>query len=305
MPLSLQIKAYAGIRVRLKTVPTPNYYNNCHYFGILTLIIYFCSINMTTKETIRQFANSQPNRIFSRKALLSWMRNKNLSKKGSGALVSLSLNQMLKSGELSKEAWGTYSLKTNTKHHFIPLPNNEIIEINNLLKTEFPYTKICVWDPQIIVPFMLHIPNLQTIIVEVEKVAMEPVFNHLQEKRTSRRVIYNPSPKDYAHYVSGYKAIIVKPLITQAPLIDFGGIKLPTLEKIIVDISQDVDFAFAQGAEFYNILGNILFSYKVNLKALYRYAARRGRRKKLENILNSVNYDIERKQGLGVDSGVA
>ena len=152
---------------------------------------------------------------------------------------------------------------------------------------------------------MLHIPNLQTIIVEVEKVAMEPVFNYLQEKRTSRRVIYNPSAKDYAHYVSGYKTIIVKPLITQAPLIDFGGIKLPTLEKIIVDISQDVDFAFAQGAEFYNILGNILSSYKVNFKALYRYAARRGRRKKLENTLNSVNYDIKRKQGLGVDSGVA
>ena len=240
---------------------------------------------MTTKEIIRCFASLQPEQRFSRKDLLSWMREVGLFRDGSEAAITLSLSLMLKNCELIKESWGTYLLPIQKKRLFIPVPSKEIRDIDQLLKEEFPYTGICVWDPQIIVPFMQHIPNLNLLIVEIERIAMDPAFNLLQEKVSGRRVIFNPSSDDYARYVSGFSSIVVKPLISQAPLVDFSGLSMPRLEKVMVDISGDVEFGFAQGAELSTIFENLLSTFDVNYKALYRYADRRARRNKVDTLL--------------------
>ena len=240
---------------------------------------------MTTKEIIRCYASLQPEQRFSRKDLLSWMREVGLFRDGSEAAITLSLSLMLKNGELIKESWGTYLLPIQKKRLFIPVPSKEIRDINQLLKEEFPYTNICVWDPQIIVPFMQHIPNLNLLIVEIERIGMEPAFNLLQEKVSERRVIFNPSSEDYAHYVSGFPSIIVKPLISQAPLIDFGGINMPRLEKVMVDILGDIEFDFARERELNTIIENLLSSFDINYKALYRYADRRSRRSQVDSLL--------------------
>lgn len=213
------------------------------------------------------------------------MREVGLFRDGSEAAINLSLSLMLKNGELIKVSWGTYLLPIQKKRLFIPVPSKEIRDINQLLKEEFPYTNICVWDPQIIVPFMQHIPNLNLLIVEIERIGMEPAFNLLQEKVSERRVIFNPSSDDYARYVSGFPSIIVKPLISQAPLIDFGGINMPRLEKVMVDILGDIEFDFARERELYTIIENLLSSFDVNYKALYRYADRRSRRSQVDSLL--------------------
>ena len=213
------------------------------------------------------------------------MREVGLFRDGSEAAINLSLSLMLKNCELIKESWGTYLLPIQKKRLFIPVPSKEIRDINQLLKEEFPYTNICVWDPQIIVPFMQHIPNCNMVIVEIERIAMEPAFNLLQEKVGERRVIFNPSSEDYARYVSGFPSIIVKPLISQAPLIDFGGINMPRLEKVMVDVLGDIEFDFARERELYTIIENLLSSFDINYKALYRYADRRSRRSQVDSLL--------------------
>ena len=213
------------------------------------------------------------------------MREVGLFRDGSEAAINLSLSLMLKNCELIKESWGTYLLPIQKKRLFIPVPSKEIRDTNQLLKEEFPYTSICVWNPQIIVPFMQHIPNLNLLIVEIERIAMEPAFNLLQEKVSERRVIFNPSSDDYARYVSGFPSIIVKPLISQSPLVDFGGINMPRLEKVMVDILGDIEFDFARGRELYTIIENLLSSFDVNYKALYRYADRRSRRSQVDSFL--------------------
>lgn len=242
---------------------------------------------MTTKEIIRCYASLQPGQRFSRKDLLSWMREVGLFRDGSEAAINLSLSLMVRNGELIKESWGIYLFPVQKNRLFIPVPSEEIRDINQLLKKEFPYTDICVWDPQIIVPFLQHIPNLNLLIVEIERIAMEPAFNILQEKVSGRRVIFNPSSEDYAHYVSGFPSIVVKPLVSQAPLINFGGINMPSMEKLMVDITGDVEFPFAQGAESYTLFENLLSSFAVNFKALYRYADRRARRSQVEDIVKT------------------
>lgn len=242
---------------------------------------------MKTRDIIRLFACSQPGKEFSRKALLTWILSSGLSTNGSEKGINLALNRMFRDGELKKVSWGRYTLAGNQKRVFVAVPDDDIRRISKMLKSEFPYTNHCVWNPQIIVAFMHHIPNLQVLIVEVERVAMEPVFNLLQEKVKGRRVVYNPSADDYAHYVSGYPSIIVKPLVTRAPMIEVGGISQPRLEKIMVDIVGDIEFGYAQGAELFTIFANIVSAYEVNLKALYRYADRRNRRPIIENLIKS------------------
>ena len=242
---------------------------------------------MTTKEIIRCYAGSQPEQRFTRKGLISWMQEVGLFRDGSEAALNLSLNGMRKSGELYRESWGTYIFSSQKRRLFIPVPGKEIREMNHLLKAEFPYTRICVWDPQILAPYMQHIPNLNFMIAEIERIAMNPAFHLLQEKISDRRVVYNPSSEDYARYVSGFPSVIVKPLISQAPLIDFGGLAMPRIEKVMVDITEDVEFRFAQGAELYTIFENLLSSFDVSDKTLYRYADRRARRNRVESIVKS------------------
>ena len=242
---------------------------------------------MKTRDIIRTFASSQPGKEFTRKALLTWVQSSGLSTNGSEEGICLALNRMLRDGELTKVSWGRYALADNQKRIFLAVPDDDIKRINKMLKSEFPYTAHCVWNPQIIVPFMQHIPNLLLLIVEVERVAMEPVFNLLQEKVKGRRVVYNPSADDYAHYVSGYPSIVVKPLVSRAPMVDVGGISQPSIEKIIVDIAGDIEFGYAQGADLFTIFANIVSDYEVNFKALYRYADRRNRRPIIENLIKS------------------
>ena len=43
--------------------------------------------------------------------------------------------------------------------------------------------------------------------------------------------------------------IIVKPLVTEAQTEKINDINVPTIEKLLVDIKKDQDFAYLQGSE--------------------------------------------------------
>ena len=47
--------------------------------------------------------------------------------------------------------------------------------------------------------------------------------------------------------------MIVKPLISESPLLDFKGVKTPRLEKILVDIYCDDDLDYLHGNEWSRI----------------------------------------------------
>lgn len=77
--------------------------------------------------------------------------------------------------------------------------------------------------------------------------------------------------------------IIVKPLVTEAPLQTMEGVTVPTLEKLLVDINKDPDFSYLQGAEAERMMANAKALYIINATRLRRYAKRRGL--KIEEIL--------------------
>ena len=79
--------------------------------------------------------------------------------------------------------------------------------------------------------------------------------------------------------------ILVRRLVTDAPLMKRDGIPLPTLEKFLVDIALDKEFFIFQGYEVEHIFSNANTIYAMNRNRLLRYAGRKNHRDEIERLL--------------------
>ena len=134
---------------------------------------------------------------------------------------------------------------------------------------------------------MIHQPGRFYILVEVEKDATESVFYFLKEEKLP--VFIEPTIDIIEKYLFDSKeTLIVKPLVTEAPLQKIEGINTITLEKMLVDIFCDnVIFAAQQGSELRTIYQEALTKYSVNENRMLRYANRRRKKDSLQEYLNS------------------
>jgi hypothetical protein len=114
----------------------------------------------------------------------------------------------------------------------------------------------------------------------------ESVFN-LLNSGTGKRIFITPTQTDFERYITGNEAIIIRQLISEAPLQLIDEINTPSIEKILVDIAGDTEFAFLRGNELHYVYTDIFKKFNVNKKRLLRYAPRRARRKEVEQLLNA------------------
>ena len=83
---------------------------------------------------------------------------------------------------------------------------------------------------------MVHQPGRFYNLVEVEKGTTESVFL----KDTHKNVFLDPPSDILSRYVSSEKeAMIVKPLVSEAPMQNVQGVQTITIEKILVDVFWD------------------------------------------------------------------
>lgn len=150
---------------------------------------------------------------------------------------------------------------------------------------------MCIWSPRVLSFFMIHVPNIGYTFVDVEKEGMESVFHALQNMNLSRNILFAPSVKDCERYLTGTDAIVVRQLIGQSPLTEVDGSTVPRIEKILVDAIGDNEMQFAGGSEIYNIYEYVRERNNVNMSKLMRYASRRNRKEKVEQIFNTIDHD--------------
>ncbi len=82
--------------------------------------------------------------------------------------------------------------------------------------------------------------------------------------------------------------IIVKTLVSEAPVRNIDGVCTVSIEKMLVDIYCDsILFPAQQGSELIYIFKEALEKYTVNENRMLRYASRRGKKEKFDNFLNS------------------
>jgi hypothetical protein len=149
-------------------------------------------------------------------------------------------------------------------------------KIYSKIEKQFPTLKICIWSTKIVSEFMLHIPVKPITILQVEKEALEPVYDFLKEQKLGD-IFIQPEEKEIERYIyESEKAIILQPLVSKSPVQKINKGATTTLEKLIVDLYSDKKlFAAFQGNELTHIVNNAYSRYSIDFTKLFHYAKRR------------------------------
>ena len=195
---------------------------------------------------------------------------------------------------------------------FEPLINERIEALNVVLSKDFPLLNNCIWTTEWLNEWTIHQSVRTYTIVEVEDNACESVFYHLRDK-SFKNVFLEPDALLMERYVSDAEnPIIIQKLVGRSPLmtvvsgkiqarlkvkdylkngssamsVEKTAVKVPTLEKILVDIFCDNIVLFAyKGQEQDQIFRSIFNNYAIDMRTLFAYAERRKRKAQLTQYL--------------------
>ncbi|NEW84865.1 MAG: hypothetical protein GZ094_21195 [Mariniphaga sp.] len=198
--------------------------------------------------------------------------------------------------------WRIYDLKTkhiiaSTSREFFTLSYKPTFKpeigdaerkIYTKIEKQFPDLKQCIWSTKIATEFMLHIPGRFLIILQVEKEALEPIYEFLKEQNF-RNIYIQPAEREIERYIyETESAIILQSLISKAPTQRVNRIATTTIEKMLVDIYCDKKlFAAFHGNELIHMINNAYNRYTIDFTKLFGYAKRRRREKELMAFLSA------------------
>lgn len=233
---------------------------------------------MSTAEIILNYTESR-NR-FTLTELSEYVRDRESI---SDAGILWHIKRLIKDNKLSRVARGIYEICT--KKIFVPQISEKHKTLFDEIKSAFPLIDMCIYSGSTVSAMQHHVSLNNATYIEVTKEATEAVFHRLIDNGI--KVYHRPSVELMSEYVDlSEECVIVKPLITESPLVKIDGVNTPALEKILVDINKDPDFYYLQGGETFYIMDYARSMYQINEPKMLRYASRRGIRKKMIDILN-------------------
>lgn len=187
-----------------------------------------------------------------------------------------------KQGKISSIGRGIYVLEE--KINFNYTITSEIKRVFSSANKLFPNESMCIWSTNWLHNYMNHQPFNYFIILEVDKDVIDIVFQELKGK--FNKIYLNPKNNQIDNYILDENAIIIKPIVKEAPIEAINKIKVPKIEKILVDLFFESSLLIMyQGQEMKNIFYEIFNKYTINLTTLYRYAKNRGIKDKIETFL--------------------
>lgn len=125
----------------------------------------------------------------------------------------------------------------------------------------------------------------RNLIVEVPKSMCNEVRTVLKQHFQDVALIRNAYPmmEDLHDF------ILVKPLISEAPVFEEGGISVPNLEKLLVDYDSDKEYATLTDDDIQDKFQRAFELYSVNTSRLLRYAGRKGKKEEILGRLERVD----------------
>ena len=184
------------------------------------------------------------------------------------------ISRLKRMGVLVSISQGVYAL--TEKPEYNPVPNAFIIRLARSFSTAFPEIDSCIWSSAWLYDFMVHQPANYFYLIETEGDMVQTAFNLLKDQRINAWL--NPDEQMMQLYIMGSRdPVIVKSLISRAPIMKRKAAKLPMLEKILVDAWAEKNlFFFMQGQELTNIFNFAFDQYSITYSRLLGYARRRG-----------------------------
>lgn len=216
--------------------------------------------------TASELAAATPDAVLKSRATLEWY-----------------LSQLTKEGKLGRIGKGRYSSKVLS--HFVPDSSETDKDLVAMLQQWYPDATFCIYKGTVFAPLQHHLSYNALTYIETQRELTETLFHRFQEE--GRRVFLRPDKKVFNNYVDiSQPGIIIKPLVSGSPLQEMGGVILPMLEKLLVDIRCDADFDYMGGSEAFRMLENATMLFTFNTTKLLRYAGRRHCREEFENDFN-------------------
>lgn len=241
-------------------------------------ILYLCGMKGDIRRHIIESLPKE--RTFSAKDILEAIKGKT-EVIPSLSTVQWCLYDLRAKNIIERVSRGVYQLSNKRKFQIVV--NTKIEQINDLIKEKFPFIRYCIWSGNSLTSLMHHIAVNNAIYVEAERDAVESVFNALKENFGS--VFINPDSQLMERYIDlSHETIIVKTLVSEAPLDNVDGTPTPSFEKVIVDICFDADFQYMAGSELSNIIENTR-QYTIDNSKLLRYASRKNKRDQMQKLL--------------------
>ena len=207
--------------------------------------------------------------------------------------LSWHLSNLCKKGKLSRVGRGIYTIQP--AYTFVVKANAKARSLHRTLSGQYPFADFCVYSANVITPLLHDMMPNNTIYVETNRDTTQSVFDMLLPKYKGR-LFLAPTKEIATTYIDFSKEnIIVKPLVTEAPLAIDGKVPVPTLEKLLVDTRIDADYYYLHGYENLEMLRTAITHYDVNRNRLLRYADRRNAKDSILKDLETINNDTERK----------
>ena len=200
--------------------------------------------------------------------------------------LSWHLSNLCRQGRLRRIGRGIYTV--NLSNTYQVKASARARSLYKALSTQFPYADFCVYTGNVITPLLHDLTPNNTVYIETNREVTESVFNVLLPKYKGR-LFLSPTKKIASTYIDfGRENIIVKPLVTESPLMLDGKVPVPTIEKLLVDTRVDADFYYLHGYENMEMLRTAITHYDVNLTRLLRYADRRNEKESILNDLKEI-----------------
>lgn len=219
---------------------------------------------LTKEEVIAFYKQLEPNRS---KKTIEWR-----------------IHDLLNKEVLQVVGRGIYTLKP--KQVFKPYISDYFQEIYRIASTGFALEAHSICSTGWLNSFTKHQFAKFLYIVEVDKEALEPVFHQFRDEGY-QNVFLNPNKDLMQTYILGQeKSIIIKSLVSRAPVQKVEGIFIPTLEKLLVDLVADKRiYSIYQGRELERIYEDVIQRYALNFSTLWSYAKRRNKQKRVRELL--------------------
>lgn len=199
------------------------------------------------------------------------------------------LHELTQEGVLVRTGYGQYQI--NNRPTYQPDLSPTLRKINDRLKAQLPFTDCCVWDTRVLADLMIQQPMSVLQLVEVDRVAVESVYQLLQEQpiRIDRKNLAVYRYEDWLllsqHGLPSATPVIIKPLISESPVQQQGRYVTAPLEKMLVDLVADTDLFFTYQEELPYIVRTAFAKFVINRDKLRRYARRRNRLEQVEQLL--------------------
>ncbi|GMQ28061.1 DUF6577 family protein [Algoriphagus confluentis] len=195
------------------------------------------------------------------------------------------LNQLKKEKLLFQKGRGIYTFKY--KPEFSPELSLKAKRTYNKIKAVYT-GKLVVWDTDLLKEIAGVELSKHWIFIGLRKEDMDSLFEDL--KSSSKPVYIQPDKEIINRYILPQEAaVILTALISETPIVHVGDYHFPSIEGILVNAWFEYEqFLRPFGIEIHQLYENAFAKYNVNKSKLLRYAARRDKRKEINELLKSI-----------------